>query len=85
MSLQVSFAISSKRQLRSSHAWRAAHRHTQEVESVKSAHSRHRPAVQVNQLLELEDKQRGGEKYTAISRWAAQLESLQQNITNKLL
>ncbi len=41
--------------------------------------------AQVNQLLELEDKQRGTEKYTAISKWAQQLEALQNTLANKLL
>lgn len=40
---------------------------------------------QVNQLLELEDRQQGTEKYTAIHKWAAQLEALQNTLANKLL
>ena len=41
--------------------------------------------VQVNQLLELEDRQQGTEKYTAIHKWASQLEALQNTLANKLL
>jgi hypothetical protein len=41
--------------------------------------------MQVNQLLELEDRQQGTEKYTAIHKWASQLEALQNTLANKLL
>ena len=41
--------------------------------------------MQVNQLLELEDRQQGTEKYTAIHKWASQLENLQNTLANKLL
>mmetsp|Transcript_11291 Transcript_11291/g.33951 ORF Transcript_11291/g.33951 Transcript_11291/m.33951 type:complete len:442 (-) Transcript_11291:274-1599(-) len=40
---------------------------------------------QVNHLLELEERGRGSEKYTAIHSWASQLDALQNTIANKLL
>eukprot|EP00897_Mesotaenium_endlicherianum_P009745 jgi/Mesen1/879/ME000115S00004 len=39
---------------------------------------------QVNQLLELEDRSKGGKKYTAIDKWTTQLKSLHQTVINKV-
>ena len=41
-------------------------------------------ARQMNHLLELEDKGKGGEKYAALHSWAAQLDALQGTIANKV-
>lgn len=39
----------------------------------------------MNHLLELEERGRGSEKYTAIHSWASQLDALQNTIANKVL
>ena len=46
--------------------------------------SRHLCALQVNQLLEVGDRNQGTRKYTALDKWATQLMSIHTAVQNKM-